>query len=232
MTGVAMLVVTDGRDEHLQRTVAAAEAAVGDQVADRVMYDDTGDRQHTAHLTGCYRQWTVLTAGRRLGFGGAIAYAWRVLADTSGAGWILHVEDDLVIHRPLDLEAMMSVLLAHPHLAQMALTRQPWNAEERAAGGVVEQHPAAYTDCHDQWGREWLEHRLFFTTNVSLYRAGLCAAGWPAGPHSEGRFGIRLREEGLPWGVPGDQVRFGFWGRRGDPPWTHHIGDHRAGTGY
>lgn len=232
MTGVALLVVTDGRDEHLQRTITAAEAAVGDQVTAKWMYDDTGDRRHCAHLTDLYRQWTVLTAGQRLGFGGAIGYAWHALAATSGAGWILHVEDDFVIRRPIDLEAMESVLLAHPYLAQMALTRQPVNALEQAAGGVVEQHPDAYVDCTDNLGRTWLEHRLFFTTNVSLYRAGLCRAGWPEGPHSEGRFGFRLREQGLPWGIPGDEVRFAYWGARGEPPWTHHIGDHRAGTGY
>ena len=51
-------------------------------------------------------------------------------------------------------------------LAQ-ALRRQPWNDTEKAAGGVVEANPKAYTDRVE--GRiHWLEHRQFWTTNVSL----------------------------------------------------------------
>ena len=99
---------------------------------------------------------------------------------------------------------MARVLASEPYLAQMALRRQPWNAEERAAGGIVEQHPE---DFYDRWTgqHEWLEHRRFFTTNPCLYRRQLLEHGWPEGTESEGHFSIQLRDLGY---------SFGYWGAR------------------
>jgi hypothetical protein len=84
--------------------------------------------------------------------------------------------------------------------------------------------PVIYTDRHDVYGNQWLEHRRCFTTNPCLYRRSLCAAGWPDELDSEGLMTQRLN------GDPAN--RFGYWGPRDDSPWVHHIGSHRVGTGY
>lgn len=229
---VAVLVVTDGRLDYLRRTVASLHVELVGDIGEWWLMDDSGDDLHRSGLAVEFPHWRHINGGPRRGFGGAISAAWAVLAAESTAGHVFHAEGDFTFNRLVDVDEMAAVLTARPYLAQMALRRQPWNAQERSAGGVVEQQPDAYTEAVDGSGRRWLEHSLWWTTNPSLYRRDLCAGGWPAGRESEGRYGFALRERGLPWGVPGEDVRFAFWGKRSDPPWVEHIGAVRAGSGY
>lgn len=228
---IALLVITDGRQDYLARTVASAVEQLSGPVTEWWMYDDTGDADHRAYLAAEYPRFRHINAGPRQGFGGAIAAAWRHLDAHSAADWVLHVEQDFVFNRAVDLGELSTVMADHPYLAQMALRRQAWNAAEQAAGGVVELHPDAYEE-HQDAGWTWLEHRLFLTTNPNLYRRSLCALGWPTGEQSEGRFTAQLLERGLPWGVPSAAVRFGYWGARDSGVWVEHIGHDRAGIGY
>jgi glycosyltransferase involved in cell wall biosynthesis len=247
---IAVLIMTDSRDHLLARTVRSfAEQVFGNIVEIWVMVDGDGARWRVAEVVyrsmGLRRAYMVhervIGNGQRNGFGGAIRYAWEHLATYSEADYVFHLEDDFTFNRQVDLDAMAKVLIHNPHLAQMALRRQAWNEAERAAGGVIEQHPDDYVDCSavavsTRSGElairvDWLEHTRFFTTNPCMYARRTAALpgqpatfdAWPAGPNSEGHYGILLREAGY---------RFGFWGRREDAPWVHHIGDERAGNGY
>jgi hypothetical protein len=118
---------------------------------------------------------------------------------------------------------MIRLLERHPELAQLALKRQAWNAEERAAGGIIECHPGDFLEVSDAEAT-WTEHRRFFTTNPSVYSSRLCELGWPQVEHSEGIFTHCLLED--------PELRFAFWGGRFDPPQCQHIGEVRAGVGY
>lgn len=82
--------------------------------------------------------------------------------------------------------------------------------------------PGEYEDRTDGT-HHWLEHRLFFTTNPSLYRRSLADRRWPDAPDSERKFTDQLRADGR---------SFAFWGARHDGTWVTHIGDQRVGTGY
>lgn len=228
---IALLIITDGRDEELAATITSAADNLCGPVSERWMFDDTGDANHRAALARRYPAYAVLGEAQRQGFGGAIRCAWAHLATHCKARWVFHLEADFTFTRPVNLAAMSTVLSRNPVLVQMALRRQAWNDAERAAGGVVEQHPHAYTPHHDEAGNTWLEHRLFYTTNPSLYRVSLCATGWPHGAHSEGVMTHRLLNTGSPE-VPAHWVRFGYWGQREDQPWVTHIGTTRAGEGY
>jgi hypothetical protein len=228
---IALLVITDGRDGELAATVASAAESVSGAITERWLFDDTGDATHRARLAAEHPTFTVLGEGPRRGFGGAIRTAWAHLHSHSRAGLVFHLEADFTFTRPVDLDAMTDVLITHPEVVQMALRRQAWSPAEHAAGGVIEQHPGAYRPHCDPAGRRWLEHRLFFTTNPSLYRITLCGTGWPHGAHSEGVFTHRLLSTGSPE-IPGQWLRFGYWGTATDPPWVTHIGHHRMGTGY
>lgn len=228
---IAVLIMTDGRDDVLTRAIESASVSLDGPVARWFVHDDTGDDAHRAWVGLRWPFVDQIGTGPRRGFGGAIAYAWSVLAVREDIEFVVHLEDDFVFNRPVDLGEMAKVLAGMPRLAQLALRRQPWNADEAAAGGIVEQHPDDYAEVRaGKW--VWLEHRRFFTTNPSLYRRELCSVGWPAGAQSEGRFGIGLLDHGLPWGVPGDAVRFGFWGARDSGEAVEHIGHQRAGVGY
>lgn len=245
---IALLVMTDGRREYLPRTLASLEEMVTGPISRRIIHDDSGDPTNWAWLAETWPEYAVLRTGGRHGFGGAIRSAWQYLRGLDqDTEYVFHVEDDFLFHRPVDLAAMATVLAEQPHLVQMALRRQAWNPGERQAGGVVEQHPEQYRQISDPAGHTWLEHRLFFTTNPSLYRRSLCWLAWPDGPQSEGHFGLNLftdqppllsgRSSWAAWrastgALPPHELQAAFWGARDSGAWVEHIGHHRVGSGY
>ncbi len=222
---ICLLVITNGRDDCLDRTIDATRNLDGPITECRI-WDDTGDPDHAAMLRRAYPAFTVHQhPDGPQGFGGAIRGAWQVLATQSMTPFVFHLEDDFVIREPVDLQAMADVLTWRREVAQMALLRQPWNEAERAAGGIFETWDPGDAVQQSTLGHWWIEHRRYFTTNPSLYRRALLHEhnGWPIGPDSEGRFGIGLAHAGR---------TFGYWGSLGDAPRVEHIGTERVGTGY
>lgn len=230
---ITLLVMTDGRVECLIRTLEAAETNLHGPIAHRVIHNDSPDPQFREWLWMRYHDmFDIVSSTGRLGFGGAIRNAWSHLRDAADHDdYVFHLEDDFTIDRPVALEFVTALLDERPELAQIAFRRQPWNTNEIKAGGVVEQHPEAYTEKKSNLGCLYLEQRMFFTTNPSLYRLPLIDKEWPHGPHSEGHFTHRLLEDGYD-GIPGEEIRFAFWGPRDGGTWVTHIGEQRAGHGY
>lgn len=221
---IALLVITDGRRDCVERTIQSAAENLDGPISRRVLFDDSGDQDHHRWLQARFPDFEVHWhyAGRQ-GFGGAIRAAWKHIA-AGDQRWVFHLEDDFTFNRPVDLTDMATVLALEPKLVQLALRRQPWNDEERTAGGIVESHPEDFKDC--QVGPfKWLEHRRFLTTNPCLYRRSLCSVRWPEGPNSEGMMTHKLLSLG-------PDIRFGYWGSRDSGEWVTHIGDNRVGTGY
>lgn len=217
---ITLLVLTDGRGECLTRTLASAEEMLPqDTLCDRLIVNDCQDPGYQTWLTETYglRYRILAPARRKRGFGGAIQAGWD---EIEHGDYVFHLEDDFTFNRPVPLRAMGRVLDRYLHLVQVALLRQPWNDEERRAGGIVQCHPDDFERRSDING-EWLEHRRFFTTNPCLYRRSLTKRGWPQKPRSEGLFSLDLIRDGFTMAVWGDGT-----------PWVTHIGDERVGTGY
>lgn len=223
---IALLVLTDGRRECIERSIPAALEQLAGPITLRVIHDDSADPDYRAWLEERFGPlgFEIIGSAERLGFGGAIRNAWRELRRRDGIRFVFHLEDDFILRRPVDLMTMSMVLNRDPKLRQLALRRQPWNDEERAAGGVIEQHPDDFREFTDGYA-VWLEHRRFFTTNPSLYSTALLQREWPNGANSEGRFGVVL--------FAGDPAaRCAFWGSRDSGEWVEHIGHQRVGSGY
>jgi glycosyltransferase involved in cell wall biosynthesis len=223
---IACIVFTDGRTNLLRRTLASFETQVSGQIVERWIYDDSGDRRVREAIARNHPEFSLINhpSGERQGFAGAIRTAWDALRSESIADYVFHLEDDFTFNRPVNLDDFENILTKRPNLAQIALLRQAWNPDEIEAGGLIEMRPDEYVTHLDGDGRCWLEHDLFFTTNPSLYRRSLIEMfDWPAGPESEGRFGLELRKHGF---------RFAYWGSKDDEPAVHHIGSHRAGSLY
>lgn len=195
----ALIVIGDGRDEYHEQAWQSAQQHLPLRLIDQKIVID--DRAH------------------ELGFAGAIQAAW----DQVQTDWVFHLEADFTFNARIPLADMIDVLADDLSLAQIVLKRQPWNEEERAAGGIVEQHPDDFTEEHRARGTI-ATHRRFWSTNPSVYSSRWCRLGWPQEPRSEGVFTHRLLRDPL--------LRFAFWGAPLDPPLVHHIGDERAGTGY
>lgn len=221
---ICLLVITDGRRECLSETIASAAEALAGPITRRVLVDDSADPLYWAWCDDRYGEdWEVIHHDMRRGFGGAIASGWAAVL-SGPERLVFHLEDDFVFLRRVALGSLVEVLDRRSHVVQLALRRQPVNAAEADAGGVIEQHPDDYAQCTDGQ-RVWLEHRRYFTTNPSLYRSSLCERGWPEGPDSEGRFGLALFAADA-------AARSAYWGPRDGGEWVRHIGHRRHGTGY
>jgi hypothetical protein len=182
VTSVALIVISDGRQDYLTRTLLSAAKNL--PPVDHVIHVD--DSAHD------------------LGFAGAIQAAWDEALQTD-CTHLFHLEGDFTLDRPVPLRPMLSILHVCPYLVQIALLRQPWNDAERAAGGIWQQHPDSYKPVTVGPGVQWLEHRRFFTTNPSLYPRWVAERGWPQQRHSEGVFGLNLFGED-------PARRAAFWG--------------------
>lgn len=230
---IGILLIGDGRDKLRDATVQSfLDEVYGYQLGAVVQIDD---RRHD------------------LGFGGAIRTGWHYLrqleVDAQEFGrlrpfdYVFHLEEDWRFLEPIDVRWLVSILDGadrgrgaeppvirnpeeFPRIAQAALKRGPVNAVERAAGGLVELWPRDYIDAGvitPDGATPYLQHRLFFTTNPSLYRSELMMLGWPDCARSEAEFTREL----LGWGYA-----FAFYGSRQSPPSVEHTGTQRTGVGY
>lgn len=215
---IVLAVMTDGRRECIEQTIPSLDLLAG-PITTRMIHDDSGDAEYRRWLRRTFPDWQLVETPGRSGFDGAYRSVRGWLARETTEPFIFSTEDDFVINGPVDLRAMMTVLDANAHVVQLVLKRQAWNESERAAGGIIEQHPDDYEQCDG-----WVEHRRFWSTNPSLFRRDNLTHQWPKGAHSEGRFTYQLLAD--------PDVRFAFWGHRDDPPRVEHIGHQRVGTGY
>lgn len=210
---IALLLMTDGRTEYIHQTISSSYSMLRGPITERWMHDDSGDEEHRQWLRTRFPDFAHIGEGPRKGFGGAYSFAWKTLATKSEASFIFNLEDDFTFNRNIPLEDMARVLNDNPHVYQMALRRQAWNQEEIRAGGVIERWP-------DNFKQEdgWISHRMFFTTNPSLYRKSLVATRrLPDVKDSEGHFHHSI--------INSDpNALYGYWGLKTDSPWVNHIG--------
>lgn len=219
-----LVIITNGRREWIERTVASLEKHVGPFDA-RLICDDSGDSGYGDWLRQTFPDFTI-DAHRHMGHGRAVRHALGA-AVRLPVEWVFFCEDDMEFERDVDLRAIANVLRDRPHISQMVIKRQAWFVPELEAGPTVIDRfdPASFTDHDDGNGHAWLEHRLFYSLNPHLVRRTfLRRHHWQGIPNSEHHFSRRLfRDKAL---------AAGMWGKRTDGPWVQHIGLERTGTGY
>jgi hypothetical protein len=199
-------------------------------ISKKVIVDDSGDAMYRRWLDDTYAdRYDIHHHASRLGFCRTWRHAHSLATDTSPFVFLL--EDDFLFRRPVNLYELVEVLGQRPHLAQISLVRQPWNDEEKAAGGLLQGRKGELRHFElGEQGIHWTEGRLWFTTNPSVTRRSALTA-WGEGPECEGKLTQHLLENGFADVAPAD-VSFGYWGHLSDDPWVWHIGDERTGTGY
>jgi len=187
-----------------------------------VIHDDSGSEQYREWLKEKFKH-EVIANSEGVGFGKAIISAWKNCKGDNN-DWIFHLEDDFLIMEPIEVGEMIEVLRENPYLIQTALLRQPIGGRERQKGGIVHSHPERYFDKSDG-SHNWIEHRVNFTTNPSVYSKTLIDRyPWPDVVYSERVFSRMIFT---------DPNNFcAYWGKRSDLPKVWHIGEERTGTGY
>lgn len=173
---------------------------------------------------GIIKYWnTVDDRHHELGMAGAVQKAWQWACDI-GAKFLFHCEEDFRFDQPIPVGAMRRILDNNPHLAEVVLKRQPWSAEEHAAGGQIETNPAAYTQC-SAGVLAWVEHQTLFSLNPCLLPRRTFELGWPAGPLGVGN------ESGMTKKCLDAGMSFAYYGQKDDPPRCTHVG-HIRGNGW
>jgi hypothetical protein len=190
-----------------------------------IVVDDTGDPAWRARLAQLEAIRVVPVSDRPAGYTAAMARIWQL-----AAGRLFLLEEDFVFVRGLDLAELHAVLDANPKLAQIAVQRVAWYANEKRRGSVlraqrerVDRERAAAGQPPTSWTvhASYVEHDAGFTGNPSLIADAAFEHDWPQCDWSETAMGDQLRAAGL---------SSAWFGRDGDPPHVEHRGLERADT--
>lgn len=221
MDNLCLLVITDGRS-CIYDTIESARAFLPD-CRWKLIYDDSIVGSGNAeNLRRDFPDFAVVGNDDKVksGFAGAIIRAWGLVPQD--AEFVFHLEDDFVFSNEVPISEAMQILEADDRLSQIVFKRQAWSEEEKDAGGIVEMWPDLYEEVETNFGFI-TRHKLFFSTNPSLYKRSLIDYGWPNKRGSEKVFTDKLIADGK---------HFAFWGKKFDPPFVTHIGNERTGSGY
>lgn len=229
---VALMFITDGRRDCARRTLDSLRETLAPEGCGNpfffdytVVVDDGCDVDYSKWLDEYHWDRHLLPGRTKRGFDGAIRAGWGAVALESKCDYLFHLEDDYVFNRHFSIAEMIRLLERYPEMVQVALKRQPWGGDADHPNGFVGKNPDAYEDHTEVAGTSWFQHRLFFSTNPSLYRTSLCEREWPVGEQSEGRFHHELMRE-----CP--ESFYAYLGHKDDEPRVTHIGVERTGIRY
>lgn len=204
MKKLALMVITDGRWDYLQRTLQSAAEMLDYPWSQRILVDDSGEE-----VGFCPTKFDFVKNTPRRGLAGAIQSGWDAL-DTE-VDYVFHLEDDFIFPEPVDIDLMLEILEYEPDLAQIALLRQPWSPQEEQAGGIYWIEPDRFKQKHG-----YVEQKHLFTFNPCLYHASV-ARDYRAGLEAE-----------LTADLLKDGYKFGYLGELNNDPKTIHIGLRRS----
>lgn len=222
-----LVVLTHGAHDTLTDTLQAFADHVTPEPYEIVVHSDGRIGAARAYALAATfgpdfcRRWVLSQDDVQEGFCGATRQAWLEGA-APGVDYVFYLEHDFIVTRHVDLGPLAAELDDDHRLAQMSLMRNPVSADEQRAGGLYESRKDAFTprgllgqELIGMAPTEWLEHRIYVTTNPCLMRQQFMAGNpWPAyTDQCEGRFGIDLLGRGYHFGVWGD-----------GQPWVQHVG--------
>lgn len=212
-----LTILSSGRDDYLARTIAAFRQHVDPVPASVFVYDD-GEQtsRDVLNRVSDFCDDVRHAGGRRIGQCAAQAQCWQAAA-LSEHEYTFHLEDDMVILAPIDLD-QFATILDGSDVVQLALVRTPWGAEIEY-GGYIAMAPGWY---RRRWSGDcrWLEQQRNWTNACSLHRTDLCRTfAWPTKAGCETAVGPMILQAD-------PTAQFGLWGS--GECHAAHIGVDRA----
>lgn len=198
-----LVVMGHGRTEYFVKAVEAVDEVIGWDFFDRhiVSMDGTLIR----HMWPSSYEWEPLVTEIGVRHGLTANMAQAIGALTPDDKWVFWLEEDFLV-TDAPLQAMADTLTANRDVANMVLARQPWNAQEQAAGSVLATIPGL----SDEGG--WCRHRAGFWLNPMVAHASLLRS---LRPGVESSLTAQCNARGL---------SYGYWGGVADEPRCLHIG--------
>lgn len=213
MTNVSLIVITDGRQDCISRTIDRLHGICTFNFFEKLIINDSANPKYHEYLVGRFFGFRVVSHDQRRGLAGAVQSAWENVSDDTQ--YIFHLEDDFLLNEDVNIDKMITLLNNKETLTQMALIRNPVNPPEEEVGGFVFQN---LHDYHQHDG--WFDHQRLFTLNPCIYAKDLTKIGWP--DHGgEREFTDKLHSMNK-------EYCFGFYGDIYDPPRVTHIGGRRS----
>ena len=223
---MCLTVLTDGRKQYIEKTIPSWMEHYDSLISNKFIIDDSGQGDYRAWLKEYFPSFTIIPVGEsRCGYSNAMNKVFSTIVE-SKTKYVLHLEDDFILNKPVSLENIVDVLDKNPLVSQMSIMRQPWFANEREHGGVIEalekQGSTGFKNMNTD-GHDWVRHSSFWTCNPSVFPLWVAEMGWPEAPWSEMKFSQEIHSKN----------KFsGIWGSRTSWPHTEHIGEERNGTEY
>jgi hypothetical protein len=216
------IVLTDGRKNYIQEALPTWIEHY-DSIDNKFIIDDSGDTEYTSWLKNTFPSFEIIPVENpRQGYANAVQRVFKLFRDT-GLDYCLHLEDDFILSKTVDIENIVYVLDKNPNLSQMAIMRQPWYHNEIESGGVIDAIKGEKFYDINTDGFDWVKHRAFYTCNPNIFPQWLTNYEWPDGNWSESKFGRLLFSNNKDCGI---------WGNRSSWPQVEHIGRERNGIEY
>jgi hypothetical protein len=212
---VIRLVITDGRRDLLDRMLASFDWYCSATFARTIVVNDSADSGYARWLEDRIPDAEFIHHRHRAGLAQAIRSGWAAIDSTTGA--VVHLEDDCVFTRAIDLAEWVHPLTVEPHLAQVCLQRGPDEPSEIEAGGILQLYSRTHPlRAREHAGVRWTEQAKLFSLQPNVYRASLTQVGWPE-HGGETEFTERLR-------ALDPDVRFAYLDGVGAEPRYVHAG--------
>lgn len=214
---LALVVIGDGRAPYLRQAVRAARDNITHPITARIMVNDEADESYCAMIDETYPDF-IRVHTHRSGMAGAVQAGFTA-ALSHDPDYVVWVEEDMVLTRPLPLTDAIAALEANPSLAQMCFRREPWDPSEGTCQlDAITQLSTFVTEKAD-----YTTHDYLFSLNPCLIPRRVLEIGWPSGPIGVGN------EDGITRRLLDAGFVFGSWGHAKDgQSWCRHIGNERA----
>jgi glycosyltransferase involved in cell wall biosynthesis len=219
MKKVTAVFITDGRIDLLENTLQSFHNNIQYPFFEKIIINDSLDEKviNSVNNLSSFYGIKVIQHEEKRGFAGAYDSAFKNISSESD--YTFFCEDDFVFNEKINIGELIYILEYDRNIVQIALKRQAWSEEEKAAGGFMEQWIDQYHN-KEAAGLNWCEHRLFYTTNPNLTSKFVIERGWQLLPKSESVFSQLL--------FMNPNYKSAYLGKKTDSPKVEHVGYNRS----
>jgi|GEM_PF-398438 len=173
-------VLGNGRRGYLERTIASWETNLVETPEYKIIFDDSGDARYVKWLNDTFGdRFTIVPIGNKArGQKVAIQTIFNYIKNLD-VDYILEVEEDWMLNRPLKLSSIGKAIESNPDILQMRIPRVVWYAPYHVldinAGSLLLHHmniPGTMTSVNNNDTDSWYEWRgdfYFWSHNPNVF---------------------------------------------------------------